>query len=243
MIEVKGLKIFYRSANRLVEAIDEIEFSVNQGASLGLLGPSGCGKTTLLFALAGLLTPNEGSLSINGEKVVGIRRDVALILQNAGLLPWKTVWGNANLSLKLSGRYPAENAAAVLVELGLAEFRDSWPSELSEGMKRRVGIARALAITPSVMLMDEPLASLDAITQERIQNLFLELWQERRFTMVFVTHDIEEAAFLGEKIIVLSKRPARIQAIVENPQMGSLDYRETSEFHRIITHLRTVMEQ
>jgi len=243
MIEVEGLKISYRTANGLVEAIDEVEFSVDQGASLGLLGPSGCGKTTLLFALAGLITPNKGSLSINGEKVVGIRRDVALILQNAGLLPWKTVWENANLSLKLSGRYPTENAAAVLEELGLAEFKGSFPSELSEGMKRRVGIARALAITPSVMLMDEPLASLDAITQERIQNLFLELWQKRRFTMVFVTHDIKEAAFLGEKIIVLSKRPARIKTIVENPQMGSLDYRETIDFHDITTHLRMAIEE
>ncbi|MCD5416068.1 ATP-binding cassette domain-containing protein [Candidatus Bipolaricaulota bacterium] len=243
MIEVEGLKISYGAAGRLIEAVNEVGFSIDSGDSLALIGPSGCGKTSILFAIAGLVKPDAGNLSIAGERVDGIRRDAALILQNAGLLPWKTVWENANMSLRLSHRYPAENAAAVLEELGLAEFRDRFPAELSEGMKRRVGIARALSISPSVMLMDEPLASLDAITQERIQNLFLELWKQRGFTMVFVTHDIEEAVFLGQRIIVLSKRPAQIKAVVENPQMGELDYRESKEFHRLVIELRAVMQR
>ncbi len=243
MIEVDGLKISYGAADRLIEAVAGVDFSIDSGDSLALIGPSGCGKTSILFAIAGLITPDEGLLSIAGERVDGIRRDVALILQNAGLLPWKTVWENANMSLRISRRYPRENAAAVLEELGLAEFRNSFPAELSEGMKRRVGIARALSISPAVMLMDEPLASLDAITQERIQNLFLELWKQRRFTMVFVTHDIEEAVFLGRRIIVLSERPAQIKATVENSQMGELDYRESEKFHRLVIDLRAVMQR
>jgi len=243
MIEIEQVAIEYGRGTRAVRAVDGITLRVEPGHSLALVGPSGCGKTTLLFSLAGLNSPCEGRIRIDDEPVSKPRRDIALILQNAGLLPWKTVWQNANLSLLLTKQYPGKTAAAVLDELGLAGVRGRFPPELSEGMKRRVGIARALSMSPSVMLMDEPLASLDTLTKERIQDLFLELWMQRRFSLVLVTHDIEEAAFLGQRIAVLTERPARVKTMVENPGVGDLDYREREAFVGIVAKLREELER
>lgn len=238
MIEIGDVVIEYGRGTRAVLAVDGISLRVEQGQSLALIGPSGCGKTTLLFAVAGLLRPREGEIRIAGEAVTGPRREIALILQNAGLLPWKTVWQNANLSLLLSDEYPKKTAASVLEELGLAGVKERFPVELSEGMKRRVGVARALSTAPSVMLMDEPLASLDTLTKERIQDLFLQLWLRRRFSLLLVTHDIEEAAFLGQRIAVLTERPARIKAMVENQDVGDVRYRTSEEFAGVVAQLR-----
>jgi NitT/TauT family transport system ATP-binding protein len=242
MIRLTDVSIEYGRGADAVHAVDEVSFRLGPGESLALIGPSGCGKSTLLFAVAGLLAPRRGTIEIGEKTVSGPRRDVALILQNAGLLPWKTVWQNANLSLLLGKEYPRRTAAAVLDELGLADVRERFPAELSEGMKRRVGVARALSTSPSVMLMDEPLASLDTLTKERIQNLFLELWTRHRFSLVLVTHDIEEAAFLGQRIAVLTDRPARIKRTVDNPGMGGVDYRGSSEFQRVVMTLRGALE-
>jgi len=242
MIRVRDVAIQYGRGEDAVHAVDGISFALEPGDSLALIGTSGCGKSTLLFAIAGLLAPQAGTIEIGKEPIAGPRRDVALILQNAGLLPWKTVWQNANLSLLLGKEYPRRTAAAVLDELGLTDVRERFPAELSEGMKRRVGIARALSTSPSVMLMDEPLASLDTLTKERIQDLFLELWLQRRFSLLLVTHDIEEAAFLGQRIAVLTQRPARIKRTVENPGMGAVDYRGSMEFQRVVATLREALE-
>lgn len=243
MIELDGVVVEYGRGPRATRAVDGIDLSVGEGESLALIGPSGCGKTTLLFAIAGLYRATAGAIEINGEPIHGTRREIALILQDAGLLPWKTVWANANLSLKLRGEYPQKTAEAVLDELGLAESRGRFPAELSEGMKRRVGVARALSTSPSVMLMDEPLASLDTLTKERIQDLFLRLWTRHRFSLILVTHDIEEAAFLGQRIVVLTECPARVKSIVENPAMGDLSYRETPQFLETVNRLRDAMEE
>ena len=180
---------------------------------------------------------------MDGVPVDGPSRKVALILQNAGLLPWKTVSQNANLSLKLAGETPERNADAILDELGLGTVARRFPVELSEGMKRRVGIARALSTAPSVMLMDEPLASLDTLTREKIQDLFLSLWHEHGYAMVLVTHDIEEAAFLGRKIAVLTERPARIKEVVDNPGIGATSYRGSEEYLGVLNRLREALER
>lgn len=241
MIEIEGVVVEYGRGPRGTRAVDGIDLVVDEGESLALIGPSGCGKTTLLFAIAGLYRLTEGSIAIDGQPIRGTRREIALILQDAGLLPWKTVWGNANLSLRLRGEYPERTAEAVLDDLGLSEAKGRFPAELSEGMKRRVGVARALSTSPSVMLMDEPLASLDTLTKERIQDLFLRLWSRHRFSQILVTHDIEEAAFLGQRIAVLTERPARVKSIVSNPAMGGLDYRGSAEFLQIVKRLRDAM--
>ncbi len=242
MIDVHAVTIDYGQGEQTVRAVEDVSFRLDKGESLALIGPSGCGKTSLLFALSGLLHPRSGKITLDGEEVTNPRRDVALILQNAGLLPWKTVWQNANLSLLLNGEFPQQNAAEVLAHLGLDNVMKRFPAELSEGMKRRVGIARALSTSPSVLLMDEPLASLDTLTREKIQDLFLNLWHEHGFSMILVTHNIEEAAFLGQRIIVFTDRPARISTIVENPQMGSLDYRESSPYQAVMSQLREALE-
>jgi NitT/TauT family transport system ATP-binding protein len=243
MIDVQDVVVEYGKRAAAVRAVDKISLRVAPGESLALIGPSGCGKSSLLFAMAGLIRPTEGTISVNGEPLGRPRREIALILQNAGLLPWKTVWQNANLSLLLGKDYPRVTAQAVLDELGLGEVKRRYPSELSEGMKRRVGIARALSTSPSVMLMDEPLASLDTLTKERIQDLFLRLWVRHAFALVLVTHDIEEAAFLGQRVAVLSDRPARIKEIVENRAMGEQTYRETAAFAETVTRLRAALER
>ncbi len=243
MIDVATLTIDYGRGDRAVRAVEGIDFNLADGRSLALIGPSGCGKTSILFALAGLLSPSGGMITLGGKPVIAPRREVALILQNAGLLPWKTVWQNANLSLLLSGEYPSKNAGAILEDLGLGEVKPRFPAELSAGMKRRVAIARALSTSPSVMLMDEPLASLDTLTRERIQDLFLTLWAKHRFSLVLVTHDIEEAAFLGQEILVLTERPARIKAIVANPEMGSVEFRKCEAFQKTVHALRDALEQ
>lgn len=238
MISVRNVVVEYGRGINAVRAVEDLSLDVERGESLALIGPSGCGKTSLLFAMAGLYQTTAGTIEIGDVPVNGPRREIALILQNAGLLPWKTVSQNANLSLLLNKEYPQKTADAVLEDLGLGEVKRRFPAELSEGMKRRVGIARALSTSPSAMLMDEPLASLDTLTKERIQDLFLELWKQHQFTLVLVTHDIEEAAFLGQRIVVLTDQPARIKRIVMNPEMGEQDYRSASAFRQTVAELR-----
>ena len=243
MISVRDVTVDYGRGTNIVRAVEGVSLEIDHGESLALIGPSGCGKTSLLFAMAGLHRPVAGVIDVEDVPVQGPRKEIALILQNAGLLPWKTVLQNANLSLLLNKEYPKKTADAVLEDLGLGSVKKRFPSELSEGMKRRVGIARALSTAPSVMLMDEPLASLDTLTKERIQDLFLELWKQHQFSLVLVTHDIEEAAFLGQRIVVLTERPARIKTIVENPDMGGISYRGTESFMNKVRQLREAMEE
>jgi NitT/TauT family transport system ATP-binding protein len=239
MIEVEGLSVEYGAGRHSVLALDDVSLSVKEGEFVAVVGPSGCGKSTLLFALDGLVPPTSGTVKIEGEAVRGIRRDVALILQDAGLLPWKTVQQNAELALRIQGH--KEDVRGVLEQLGLAGFERRFPGELSEGMRRRVGIARALALHPKVLLMDEPMANLDSITRERIQNLILALWKRFGFTAVLVTHDIEEAVFLGQRIFVLTPRPGRVAEVVDNPDMGQVDYRDSEAFRARVHHLREVL--
>ncbi len=243
MISVRDVIVEYGRGTKAVRAVEDVSLDIDRGESLALIGPSGCGKTSLLFAMAGLHQTASGTIGIGGLPVNGPRKEIALILQNAGLLPWKTVLQNANLSLLLNKEYPEKTADAVLEDLGLGDVKNRFPSELSEGMKRRVGVARALSTSPSVMLMDEPLASLDTLTKERIQDLFLELWKQHQFTLVLVTHDIEEAAFLGQRIVVLTECPAHIKTVVDNPDMGNLAYRGTESFLNIVGQLREALEE
>ncbi len=241
MIEIEHLTVVYGRGATAIPAVQDLSLTVDSYELVALVGPSGCGKSSLLLTLAGLIRPSKGQVRVYGEPVRGVRRDVALILQDAGLLPWKTVRQNAELSLRIQRRKDSTTVDEVLAQLGLAGFERRFPGELSEGMKRRVGIARALALQPRVLLMDEPMANLDTLTREHIQNLVLNLWRDLGFTGVLVTHDMEEAVFLGQRIVVLSPRPARIVEILDNPGMGTVEYRGTPEFMAKVAHLREVL--
>ncbi len=233
MIKVGNLIVRRGSGETEETVISGLDLSVDRGESLGIIGPNGCGKTTLLHTLAGLHKKFTGDLQIATSQ-----DSVALILQDIGLLPWKTVWENATLGQELGGQGDRADAESLLRELDLISYRDGFPEQLSGGQKRKLGLARALAVNPEVLLMDEPLVSLDEFTREQLQDRVLQLWQERDLTMVLVSHDIEEVSFLGSKIAVLSRPPASLKSYIDNADMGSTDFRRSEEFYRIVQKTR-----
>jgi len=201
-----------------VQVFDGLDLDVREGETLCILGPSGCGKTTLLRALHGLLAIDSGRISVDGEAVRRPRRDVAMVFQHFGLFPWKTVARNVAYGVELAGLPEPERRLRVeryIDMVGLQGFERSYPYQLSGGMRQRVGLARALALEPRVLLMDEPFGALDAQTREQLQDELLRIWEGIDRTMVFITHSIEEAIALGDRIAVLSPRPARVREIVE----------------------------
>jgi NitT/TauT family transport system ATP-binding protein len=231
-------------ASRGTVALSTLDLSVADGEPVAVIGPSGCGKSTLLLAIAGLVAPTSGELTVGEAPVQGPRLRTALILQDFGLLPWKTVRHNAELGLAIRDVPAAERRARgerALADVGLAEVGDAYPAELSGGMRQRVAIARALAIEADLLLMDEPLSALDALTREELQDLLLRLWTERRMTMLLVTHSIDEAVFLGRRIVVMTPQPGRVAATIDNPSMGTDGYRQTPEFHALTDQLRDVL--
>jgi NitT/TauT family transport system ATP-binding protein len=201
-----------------VVVFEGLNLEVAEGETLCILGPSGCGKTTLLRAMHGLLPLDGGTVVVNGQAVMQPRRDVAMVFQHFGLFPWKTVVANVGYGLELAGvaeRERRKRVAHYVEMVGLNGFETSFPYQLSGGMQQRVGLARALAMQPRVLLMDEPFGALDAQTRETLQDEFLRIWERTGApTMVFITHSIEEAIALGDRVVVLSPRPARIREIV-----------------------------
>lgn len=243
MIKVDDLSLAYPDGNaaRATQVIDGINLRVEAGESVAIIGPSGCGKSSLLYILAGLIRPSAGQVVIAGEAVTRPRPDVALILQDTGLLPWKTVWQNAIFGLPLHGPGWLKRIKRALRELGLEGMEQRYPSQLSGGEKKRVGLARALAQNARLLLMDEPLAALDTLTKEHTQNLILTLWKKHGFTLLLVTHDIEEAVFLGQRIVALSQRPAKIVEVITNAGVGDEAYRQSSQFFQKVSEIRTLL--
>ncbi|MDZ4655116.1 MAG: ABC transporter ATP-binding protein [Coriobacteriia bacterium] len=243
-VETRDIGVVYEGVDRSVCALDACSLSIADGEPVAIIGPSGCGKSTLLLVMAGLVTPMGGDVLVDGAVVSGTRLRTALILQDFGLLPWKTVFHNAALGLKVRGVSSAERAErvdAALERVGLADFRDAYPGELSGGMRQRLALSRALALDADLLLMDEPLSALDALTREDLQGLLLDIWRQRRHTAVLVTHSIEEAVFLGRRVVVLTPRPGRVAAIVDNPDMGTEGYRSTPAFYERCDELRRLL--
>ncbi len=194
--------------------MSEVSLAIEAGTFVAIVGPSGCGKSTLLNAAAGLLFPPGGHVSVFGERLLGINPHAAYLFQQDALLPWRTVLGNVKLGLVFRKRPEAEVLAAArawLGRIGLAGFADRFPHQLSGGMRKRVAIAQAWIVNPRILLMDEPYASLDVQTRQIMENELLALWQETRKTVLFVTHDLEEAIALADRVVVLSTGPARIK--------------------------------
>jgi NitT/TauT family transport system ATP-binding protein len=236
-IQGHNVNLTFRPPSRApVRALYGFDIEVNKGEFLSIVGPSGCGKSTFLNVLLGLIRPDSGSLTIHGKQINGPGTDRAMVFQEFGLLPWRTVQNNIELGLELKG-VPAEARRGVaqgFIEMvGLLGFEKHYPHELSGGMKQRVGLARALATDPEVLLMDEPFAALDAQTRDLMQVELLRIWQEARKTVLFVTHQIDEAIYLSDRVVVMTKRPGHAKKIfnIDLPRPRDYEMRVTPKFN------------
>lgn len=208
---------YFDDAGDTVEALQNISFNVRRGEFLSIIGSSGCGKTTLLRLIAGLDVPHSGELILNGEKITGPAPQRGYVFQQGGLFPWLTVAGNIASGLKARGVYKEKKAevARYIDLIGLAGFEKSFPYQISGGMAQRVAIARALINNPSILLLDEPMGALDSFTRADMQDKLLELWRENNTTMILVTHDVDEAIYLSDRIVIMTPRPGKIKEIME----------------------------
>ena len=226
-------------------ALADITLDIAAGEFLALVGPSGCGKSTLLDLIAGLTRPTSGEVRLGGRLITGPGLDRGVVFQQYALFPWRTAQANIEFGLEIKGvprRRRAERAREVLELVGLTAFADRYPHELSGGMKQRVAIARSLAYEPEVLLMDEPYAALDAQTRETLQDELLSIWRRTGTTILFITHAIDEAVYLGQRVAVMTSRPGRIKQIVDidlPPTTESDDPRSTPEF---VAHRRHIWE-
>jgi NitT/TauT family transport system ATP-binding protein len=223
LLKLAGVTIQYASEQRLVTAVQNVGFEVFKGDRFVLLGPSGCGKSTLLKAVGGFLPAAQGEITLDGAPVTQPGPDRVMVFQEFDqLLPWKTVRGNIVFPLRQNGigrKEALDRAARQLDRVGLSEFAEHYPHQLSGGMKQRVAIARALALEPRILLMDEPFAALDALSRQRMQEELLHLWEDLGFTLLFVTHSIEEAVLIGSRILLLSPHPGRLRGELNVPPL------------------------
>jgi NitT/TauT family transport system ATP-binding protein len=217
LLSARGVTLQYRTPQHIVTATWRVDFDVLPSDRFVMLGPSGCGKSSILKSVGGFLPPVEGTLTINGRPITKPGPDRMMVFQEfEQLLPWRTVLGNVLFPMRATGRFRGraaiERARDILDRVGLGKFTDVYPHMLSGGMKMRVAIARAMAMEPDILLMDEPFAALDALTRRKMQEELLALWDQLHFTMLFVTHSIEEAILVGSRILVLSPHPGRVRA-------------------------------
>ena len=245
LLAVENVSLEYRTRERIVRATHEVSFDVYGGDRFVLLGPSGCGKSTLLKAVGGFIEPSSGTISLEGQLVRGPGADRIVVFQEFDQLPpWKTVLQNVAFPLrvakKLARAEANERALHYLDKVGLAAFANAYPHTLSGGMKQRVAIARALAMQPRVLLMDEPFAALDALTRRKMQEELLRLWEEVNFTLLFVTHSIEEALVVGNRILLLSPHPGRVRAELNSHQY-SQDSFGRSDFQRSVARIHHLL--
>ena len=220
-MEVRGVTLQYKTRAHLITATYRVDFRVFRSDRFVMLGPSGCGKSTLLKAVGGYLAPTEGEIRLAGEPVRKPGPDRAMVFQEFDqLLPWKTVKENVVFALvasrTLRRKEAVDRAMQYIEKVGLTRFADAYPHTLSGGMKQRVAIARGMAMEPRILLMDEPFAALDALTRRKMQEELLQLWEETRFTVLFVTHSIDEAVLLGNRILLLSSHPGRVKAELDS---------------------------
>jgi NitT/TauT family transport system ATP-binding protein len=239
LLDVRGVTMRYKTQAHLITATYRVSFSVLQGDRFVVVGPSGCGKSTLLKAVGGYLTPTEGEITLKGERITKPGPDRMMVFQEFDqLLPWKTVLENVTFPLKttgaLSGRAAIDRAMQYLEKVKLSDFAHSYPHMLSGGMKQRVAIARGMAMEPDILLMDEPFAALDALTRSRMQDELLALWDDTRFTVLFVTHSIPEAIKLGNRILLLSPHPGQVKAEINSVPRGQENSNEATALGREI---------
>jgi NitT/TauT family transport system ATP-binding protein len=248
-VRLRDVTVRFTTERGAVTALDRISMTVAQGGFLTLLGPSGCGKSTLLRVAADLIPPTSGDVEVMGTSASAARaaRDIGFVFQDASLLAWRTALENVELPLEVGGgakRRGARSPRELLALVGLSGREGAYPYELSGGMRQRVAIARALVNDPKLLLMDEPFGALDEITRDRLNVELLRVWESTGATILFVTHSIYEAAFLGQQVLLMAARPGRVREIVEVPlpTPRGVEQRETPEFVELTSHLRRVLE-
>jgi len=246
-IEARGISKAFDTPLGPMQALQEIDLAAHPGEFVALVGESGCGKTTLLRILAGLVVPSRGEVRLNGAALTGPSQAIGIVFQRPVLLPWRTAVENVLLPAQVQRLSPVQatlEARKLLESMGLGEFLDRFPRHLSGGMQQRVAIARALLLQPSILLMDEPFGALDAITREQMHLDLLKIWESRRPTIVFVTHDIAEAVFLADRVVLLSPRPGSIRQIfpvsLGRPRIP--DHRFTTEFVSTCREVKHAMQ-
>ncbi len=242
-VEISGLSKWFGE----LEALRQIDVAVEQGEFISVVGPSGCGKTTFLRMVAGLEPATSGTILIDGQPLRGPGNNRGFVFQNDSLLPWRTVLANALIGPEVAGKVgdrERQRTLDLLKLVGLGGFENYYPRQLSGGMRQRVNLARALAIDPDVLLMDEPFASLDAQTREIMQTELLRIWEQGRKTVLFVTHQIDEAVFLSDRVLVFARRPGRLQENIEIklPRPRSLALKRTPEFIAYVDRIWTMIE-
>ena len=242
-VEISGLSKWFGE----LEALRQIDVAVEQGEFISVVGPSGCGKTTFLRIVAGLEPATSGTVLIDGQPLRGPGNNRGFVFQNDSLLPWRTVLSNALIGPEVAGKVgdrERQRTLDLLKLVGLGGFENYYPRQLSGGMRQRVNLARALAIDPDVLLMDEPFASLDAQTREIMQTELLRIWEQGRKTVLFVTHQIDEAVFLSDRVLVFARRPGRLQESIEIklPRPRALALKRTPEFIAYVDRIWTMIE-
>ncbi len=245
-IQLAGVRRTYRTPAGSVEALSGIDLDVGRQEFVSILGPSGCGKSTLLRIVAGLIPPSAGRVLVHGKPVDGPTGDAGIVFQSPVLLPWRTVLGNIELQLEVRGldRSRSGQAARELLALvGLGGFEACYPYQLSGGMQQRVSLCRALVHNPPLLLMDEPFGALDAMTREQMNLELQRVWMETKKTVLFITHSIAEAVFLSDRVVIMSQRPGRIEAVVpvDIPRPRTMESMQSPEFLRAVSYARQFM--
>ncbi|MDF2532603.1 MAG: nitrate/sulfonate/bicarbonate transporter ATP-binding protein [Clostridia bacterium] len=247
MLNIENLSVSYKSNRNNIFALGPITMKIEDGDIIAIIGPSGCGKSTFLHVLSGIIKDHSGQAILNGATLNPKIHDIGVIPQNFGLLPWRNIEKNCLLSLKIKHKPITEDLKKridyIINKLNIADLMDRYPRELSGGQKQRAAIARAFIMNPDLLLMDEPFSALDALTREEAQELFIDVWNQYKPTTVFVTHSIEEAIYMGKKIVIMSHCPGTIVEIIDNTLFNTEGLRQNEEYLKLSSHIRNIVKE